>query len=756
MLVLPIIAEAQQELTRPRMNPRVPDVGTNNLLPNSSFECGEFGWSSIGRRTAWGGDLCGLYGEIDAAQAYDGHHSLKVELGPGKTPVTHFDGWPADRVVQAAPLAGNIGWLDAKVGEVMTLSVFMKASRPDVQARLAFFFGPDPRVSAYDLATESALVVVDEAWKRYEFTFAATSPDVFIAVGPDLTGSPDAAATLWIDAVQVEWNDHATEYAPRQPIELGYQSRHFANVYPAGEPVVLDFTGRSTRGAATIPVTVTLEDYFGRPLEQTKAAIAVDAEGSGHAPIELPVDAPGFYRGTVAWNIGDHELSETIRLVSLPPFNHRNSVLGVNHAPPTDDLCRMLAKAGILWVRDCSFGWDQLEPVEGQLDFTSSDHQVDRVLASGLKVMALLPAFASAAWASEAPADLEAHLPDPPPFPPQWARMGYAPRDPETLYRFIDAAVRHFKDRVHVWEFYNEPLLITALPSKEHYDLPGADYTTEDYVRLLSGAYRAMKAADPDCLVLGGMQGPPMHQAAPFVQSDGLEFVDMYTIHPYGYHFHPEDFIQPMEELLTTMDASPQGRRPMWLTECGYYADDDKPWSPYVAPPGHWSADKLLRDERQAADYFIRYAIVMLAHGAQKIFLHQAIEGALNNGNATLDCPLWTQQGAPQKLYAAAAALAGIMGPDPRFAAQVRREDAGRGLYAYAFDSGNTGIVAAWAAPQENAAPWGVRIPADARACNVVGAWEERESVELGESPVYIVSDTLDAEALAAALAFGG
>src|SRR5690606_35192748 len=102
-------ARATGDAERPRFNPRVADIGATNMVPNSSFEAGASGWSSIGQLTAWGGELTGLVGTIDGSEAYDGSSSLCIDMGPGKTPVTHFVGWPAAEVVQTTPLAGHIG-----------------------------------------------------------------------------------------------------------------------------------------------------------------------------------------------------------------------------------------------------------------------------------------------------------------------------------------------------------------------------------------------------------------------------------------------------------------------------------------------------------------------------------------------------------------------------------------------------------------------------------------------------------------------
>ena len=66
----------------------IPAAGQVNLVPNASFECGSDGWGSAkldNDRSAWfDAPLNRLFGEIDDREAYDGRHSLRIELTPKK------------------------------------------------------------------------------------------------------------------------------------------------------------------------------------------------------------------------------------------------------------------------------------------------------------------------------------------------------------------------------------------------------------------------------------------------------------------------------------------------------------------------------------------------------------------------------------------------------------------------------------------------------------------------------------------------
>src|SRR5690606_6792697 len=171
-----------------RFNPRIDDVGAKNLLPNASFEGGSTGWSSLGVQTAWGGELSGLYGTIEQGNAWHGDHSLRIDMGPGITPTTYFDGWPADSTVQHAPLAANIGWIEVEPGETLTLSAYMRSDVAGTKARLTFRFADD---ALSGIQHQNQEVTLTTSWARYTFSTAAARGDVCIALGPDMSSAPN-------------------------------------------------------------------------------------------------------------------------------------------------------------------------------------------------------------------------------------------------------------------------------------------------------------------------------------------------------------------------------------------------------------------------------------------------------------------------------------------------------------------------------------------------------------------------------------
>lgn len=729
----------------PRWNPAVPSIGAKNLLPNGSFECGPAGWSTIGKQTAWGGDLSSLYGTIDSGTAFHGRHSLRIELGPGKTPVTHFDGWPSARVVQAAPLATNVGWLQVEKGEAYTLSAYLRADRPGVPAVLVFRFGTDPSTWAFPSA-ETHSVTLGEDWMRHTFTLKAAEPDLFVSLGPDLTATPEAEAVVWIDAVQLEKAAEATDFAPRETVELGIDSGRPGNVFSAADgPAVTVYGANGGGTTAEVVVTAQLEDYFGKRLPSSRALVSIPPADTARVSLPLTTAGLGHYRARITWTLGSVAHEESLILGVIEPYTANDSVFGVNHAPTTPELSRLLRQAGIVWARDTAFDWNALEPAPGQRSFEKAGIQINREAAEGYRSMAILPLHPSTQWNSSAPADVAG---------PGWIRLSYAPTDPALLYDFVGAAVAAFKGRIRHYEFINEPVWI---PSPGANLSSGAGYTVADYIALLKGGYAAMKAADPDCRVLGGLSiQAEMPLGDRFMAEGGLRYCDIYNLHPYPTpNGAPERFVGDMKRILAAMDAY-GGRKPIWATETAYFAEDDLPWTPWVAPRDHNGANNLTRDERSAADYSVRHAVILLAHGVEKIFYHQGIEGEANNGSMALDNPLLGILSTPDKFYVALAALANALGEAPSFAAPLRKPEQvdGRsteGVYGFAFDRAGGGAVLVVWTSEEPSPGWALDVPANVLARDVVGNPLNSTSAPITGSPLYLSSRTLSGAELAAA-----
>ncbi|MFH1024197.1 MAG: carbohydrate binding domain-containing protein [Planctomycetota bacterium] len=718
----------------------VPPAGGKNLAPNGSFEVGAAGWDSIGAGAGWG-NLSRLHGNVETAGGAHGRSFLRIPLGGDDTPVLGFDYFEPVVRRELRPLAASRGWIRLEKGQPHTLSCQMRASEDGVPAVLGIQ-GQEPAGGARQYRQAIKLT---KAWKLYSVTFRPEQRFGYVFAGPDLT--EERSVSVDVDAVQLEKGDTATGFEPRTPVEFAIEPSQPAGIFVEGPPAALRLVAANHGvGAAPLKVGFTVTDYADTPAPLPEQALAVPAGAIARGEIVLPADWRGYYRiRATAGNAGAGE-SADLRIAIVPARTANDSVLGINHAFTTPHLIDLAAKAGVTWYRDWSLKWQHIEPEKGRFRWEVGDRQIARVLKQGARVLPLLPPFPSADWSSEAPASLHVTTE----YPGNRMKQAFAPRDSRELAGFVEAAVGRYKDRVHVWEFLNEPVYTTyALPAREV--APGGRrYEAADYAALLAVAATAMKKADPDCTVIGGIGGGPDDLTREVIAAGALKNLDIFNLHIYPGARAPESFAGETDQLLARMDAA-GGRRPIWITEFSYYGTDDLPRKPFVPRPNNWAEQRLLDGERQCADYTVRFFAVMLARGAGKIFLHSGASGRVNEPN--LECALFGGGGAPRKLFPALAVMTGLLGPAPRPAGETTFGESGRGV---AFETGSRSVLMLWKEDEE-AAGGNVNAPAQP-GITWLDLMERplAAPVSLSSSPVYLVAPPGKAREMLDALQRGG
>ncbi len=201
-----------------------------------------------------------------------------------------------------------------------------------------------------------------------------------------------------------------------------------------------------------------------------------------------------------------------------------------------------------------------------------------------------------------------------------------------------------------------------------------------------------------------------------------------------------------MENVLAQLNATMDqcgGRKPIWVTECGYWADDD----PCVLPMIRVEGVDLLPNERMQAEFTVCWAAVLFADGVDKIFYHAGTCCGINSDNPWDG--FFKFDGQPHKLYAAQAVLSHLLGPTCRF---VRRLAIGEGARCYLFRDGSRLVAVAWRRPDTQQRT--LRL-ADEKmtCCDLMGRpIEGRRSVALDATPFYILADGLSNDEFAAAL----
>jgi hypothetical protein len=149
---------------------------------------------------------------------------------------------------------------------------------------------------------------------------------------------------------------------------------------------------------------------------------------------------------------------------------------------PAPDVARQLddyARLNATWIRH-DFAWDAVEPSPGEFSWAGLDELVDASTARGIRVIATIG------------------------YTPSWANGGhddhrFGPSSATQFAAFAGAVAARYGERgVRAYEIWNEPNITYWQPEPD----PAA------YTRVLCAAYDAIKAVDPDAVVISGGVSP--------------------------------------------------------------------------------------------------------------------------------------------------------------------------------------------------------------------------------------------------------
>jgi hypothetical protein len=276
---------------------------------------------------------------------------------------------------------------------------------------------------------------------------------------------------------------------------------------------------------------------------------------------------------------------------------------GVQAHLDTARVSQAINELGFGWVKQ-QVRWEEVEGSKGKYGFAGLDSLADTANAAGVKV--LFSVVAAPAWS-------------------RGGKSGIGPPDNyQDFWNFMGAMAAHFRGRVQAYEIWNEQNL-----SREW---EGAPLSASDYVRLLKGAYQAIKAADPSAIVVSGAPTPTGINDGVWAADDRIYLQQMYNAglryycdavgaHPSGYanppdvrytggdfdpsrgyDDHPSFFFRnTMEDYYNIMAANGDGGKRIWATEFGWPSVDGMGVS---ANPGYEFANDLT--EQQQADYIVR------------------------------------------------------------------------------------------------------------------------------------------------------
>lgn len=354
------------------------------------------------------------------------------------------------------------------------------------------------------------------------------------------------------------------------------------------------------------------------------------------------------------------------------------------------ELAAQLANLGVTWVKHEIF-WRDLEPQQGQIDFSALDALVSAAGANGLQILLTVT-----------------HAPD-------WARSFQLedgpPDDYATFGAFMSAIAARYPGQISAYQIWNEPNLRRNWSSIEHPIDPNS------YAQLLQVAYDAVKGADAGAQIISAGLAPTglndaFNAPNPFnpetnrievnaiddrVFLDGLyqqgiaAAIDAIGVHPMGWanppdsrccdaapgvesHFEASSlyFIETLEAYRAIMSQYGDSAKPLWVTKFGWGASEDLPPAQQPRNPDPNVAGDRGQDAtnifityttlQAQADYIARaYAIGAEAGYIGPMFLYN-FNGCQFPGNFGIEScyySLISPNGAPRPAYQALAAAIG-------------------------------------------------------------------------------------------------
>jgi len=692
----------------------VPPTTSVNLLPNSSFESGISGWGSIADLPYGMGNLNLPVGEVDTTTSRFNGASFKISLTKETTPVYYYDGWLYNIPVKD-PLLTNKGWITVEPGVDYNLSAYMKAESSGWYGVLSVqnAFG-DKRERRVHLFTD---------WTRHTLYFRPETEQIYISLGLDLTDNNIQTNTVWIDGIQLSKGIETQTYQPRATVEVALETDRLGNLFHYGdvpEMVATIFNSDSTTRSIIMYITIT--DFDDAVVNEITLPVDAPPQKTIKIPIDSGVRLKGFYRMHLTCDGAEVAMTRPLRFAIIEPYTKTDSLFGMNHAWPWTHLLDLSKQIGILWYRDWSLQWQYVEPEKGKFEFTGPDYQIDRVLERGLNVLPLLP-FPSSYWSSSAdPEEISSG---------NVKSTAYMPRDIEEFSSYVHNMVQHYYGLLDTWEILNEPIYSSyALPETKGYQI-------NDYIQLLQVAYQAVKAVDPEALVIGGIGGP-MH-AMEFIEAGGLDSVDILNLHLFPGLTAPETYEESLRLINERMNSLGVNI-PVWLTEGAYYADDDKPFEPWKSAwlklePWNRIWLEPLVSEINASEWLVKFDTLLLAYGTERIFYHSGASSSLND--EWLQGIFFEWGAEPRKMLVTQSAMANLLSPPIKSLGPIENT---KDLKAYGFESNGRTIIVAWT--QEGVGEKEISlIDKPWKAIDLQGNELEVDRISLTGRPVYFVTE---------------
>jgi hypothetical protein len=252
--------------------------------------------------------------------------------------------------------------------------------------------------------------------------------------------------------------------------------------------------------------------------------------------------------------------------------------------------------AGFGWIK-VQIRWESLEGPKGTINWGAIDPSVQAAQATGLRLM--MSVVTAPNWSR--PRDTDFGVPGP-------------PTNPQDFADFVGAIAARHKGKIGAIEVWNEQNLWYEWGGM------GRKINAQQYVNMLSLAYRAIKAQDPSIVVISGAPTPTGVNDGDTAYDDMVYLQQMYAaglkdvsdaigLHPSGYNNPPDDtpsqktvntttfkghgsfYFRRFEEAYDIMVANGDGNKRLWFTEFGW-ASSPNPYPEYAYARDNSEADQ--------------------------------------------------------------------------------------------------------------------------------------------------------------------
>jgi hypothetical protein len=302
-----------------------------------------------------------------------------------------------------------------------------------------------------------------------------------------------------------------------------------------------------------------------------------------------------------------------------------------------------MAAAGVQCVRVFP-EWNQIQPSPGTWNWSVMDSMLDTSAACKLELSGLL--LYNARWIN----------PNTHTFPTN---------NLSAWSTYVSNVVAHAAGRVRYWEVWNEP---------ESFAAGG---TPSDYARVVTNAWNAAKAADPNAQVGLSVASVDIRYLEQTIQAGAADCFDYICVHPYevlgtldsGQEALYMSIVPTIRKMLTARNPAKRNV-PIWFTELGEEIQGQ------VTPDSQ-------------AQALIKAYTMGIAQGVSQLQWFEAQEGGYRMG-------LLDSAGKANPAYAALKNLASNLGPKPHYQGwlQLNHRD-----YGFIFQGATTSVLVTWAPP---------------------------------------------------------